>query len=65
MGSKVRKTKAIRDFEPILKRNGFSYARSRGSHFVYINRMTGRHISVNKDLDKCVKERLIKENNLR
>lgn len=59
-----RLTKEMREFVPILRKNGYTFARSRGSHFVYINRVTHRHIVVNKDLNKMVKERLIKENNL-
>ena len=57
----TRKTKQLREFEPILLRNGYRFARSRGSHFVYINRNTHRIISINKDLNKMVRERLIKE----
>ena len=62
----VRKPKEIRNFEPVLKRNGFTLARMGGrkSHFIYINRYTGKHITVNKDLNIEVKRRLIKENNL-
>lgn len=59
---KVRFTKKLRNFVPTLERNGYIYARSRGSHFVFINRKTGKHISVNKDLKEVVKERLVKEN---
>lgn len=59
-----RLTKKMREFEPILKKNGYTKARCKGSHTVYINRTTHRHISVNKDLNKIVRERLIKENNL-
>lgn len=59
-----RKTKQLREFEPILSRNGYKFARCNGSHFVYMNRTSHKIISVNKDLNKMVKERLIKENNL-
>lgn len=62
MSSKIRKTKEMREFSPILSRNGFTYARANGSHFIYVNRKTGKHISVNKDLNKEVRSRLIKEN---
>lgn len=64
MSKKVRKTKNMREIEPLLKSNGFTYARCNGSHFIYVNRTTGRHITVNKDLNKEVKSRLIKEFNL-
>lgn len=57
-----RLTKEMREFISILRKNGYTKARSKGSHFVYINRTTHKHISVNKDLNKMVRERLIKEN---
>ena len=57
-----RKTKQMREFEPILKANGYHEIRSRGSHFIYGN---GKNqITVNKDLNKMVRRRLIKENKL-
>ncbi|MBQ4523388.1 MAG: type II toxin-antitoxin system HicA family toxin [Lachnospiraceae bacterium] len=59
-----RLTKQMREFIPILKRNGFMLARSNGSHFIFINRKTHRHITINKNLNRMVRERLIKENNL-
>lgn len=57
-----RKPKNLREFEPILKVNGYREIRSRGSHFMYGNGKN--HITVNKDLNKMVQLRLIKENNL-
>lgn len=59
-----RMTKQMREFVPILHKNGYHKARSKGSHFTYINRTTHKIIVVNKDLNKMVRERLIKENNL-
>ena len=59
-----RKTKQLREFEPILCKNGYRFARCKGSHFIYMNRTTHKTIVVNKDLNKMVKERLIKENKL-
>ena len=59
-----RKTKQLREFEPILLRNGIYFARCKGRHFTYINRTSHKIITVNKDLNKMVRERLIKENNL-
>lgn len=59
-----RKTKQLREFEPILYRNGYKFARCKGSHFIYMNRTTHKIITVNKDLNRMVRERLIKENNL-
>ena len=57
-----RKPKNLREFEPILKANGYREIRSRGSHFMYGNGKN--HITVNKDLNKMVQLRLVKENNL-
>lgn len=59
-----RKTKELREIEIILHKNGFQFARSKGSHFTYVSRATHRHITVNKNLNRMVKERLIKEYNL-
>lgn len=64
MGSMYRKTKQMRDFEPILKWNGFRYLRSHGSHFTYINTVTHKRITINKDLNRMVAERLMKEYDL-
>lgn len=50
--------------EIILSRNGFKAVRSSGSHFTYLNRTTGRHVTVNKDLNPMVRKRIIKENAL-
>ena len=56
------KPKRLREFELTLKANGYHEIRSRGSHFIYGN---GKNqITVNKDLNKIVQLRLIKENNL-
>ena len=52
----------MREFEPILKANGYREIRSNGSHFIYSNGTN--KITVNKDLNKMVRKRLIKENNL-
>lgn len=59
-----RLTKEMREFVPILRKNGYTRSRSNGSHFIFVNYKTHKHISVNKDLNKMVRERLIKENNL-
>ena len=59
---RARLTKEMREFVPILKKNGYRLARSRGSHFVFINYSTHKHISVNTNLNAMVRLRLIKEN---
>ena len=51
------------EFEKILKKNGFLYDRSKGSHSIFTNG-DGRHISVPKSMNSVIIERLIKENNL-
>lgn len=58
-----RMTKEMREFVPVLISNGYREIRSNGSHFIYSNGI--RQITVNKDLNKMVRKRLIKENNLR
>lgn len=55
-------TKEMKEFTPILKKNGYHKVRSNGSHFIYSNGTN--QITVNKDLNKMVRKRLIKENNL-
>ena len=59
-----RKSKRMRDFDVILRKNGYTPTRCKGSHFIYINRTSHKIITVNKDLNKMVRERLIKENKL-
>lgn len=59
-----RYTKEMREFVPILRKNGYILVRSKGSHFTFLNRVTHKRITVNKDLNRMVRERLIKENNL-
>lgn len=64
MNMAYRRTKQLREFEPILYRNGYRFARYKGSHFIYMNRTSHKIITVNKDLNRMVRERLIKENKL-
>lgn len=59
-----RLTKEMREFVPILKKNGYVHARTNGSHFIFINRTTHRHISVNKDLKKFRRDETIRKYNL-
>ncbi len=57
-----RMTKEMREFVPVLERNGYFRIRCKGSHFTYSN---GKNkITINKDLNQMVRQRLIKENNL-
>lgn len=59
----LTKPKNLREFEKILNNNGYHELRSNGSHFIYAKRE--KRITVNKDLNKMVRKRLIKENNLK
>lgn len=60
--SRTYPTKELREFADVLKSNGYHEARRNGSHYIFTN---GKNtISANKDLNKMVRKRLIKENNL-
>ncbi len=52
-----------RTFQKLLESNGYHYVRCNGSHFIYKNEQ-GNTISMNKDLNRMVAMRLIRENNL-
>ena len=52
-----------RSFTKLLEDNDFHCNRTHGSHFIYKDK-NGRTISFNKDLNRMVAQRLIKENNL-
>jgi predicted RNA binding protein YcfA (HicA-like mRNA interferase family) len=52
----------FRDVDKILKRNGFIYDKTRGSHHQYVK--NGQRIVVNRDINPCVWLRLVKENHL-
>lgn len=61
---KYRKTKQLMEFEPILLRNGYKPVRCNGSHFIYVNRISHRSMTVNKDLNKMVRAKLIRKYSL-
>lgn len=60
-----RLSKEMRDIDRLLRINGYRGARCRGSHHTYINRNTHRIVTVNNKLNAMVRERLIKEYNLK
>lgn len=68
--SRRRKPKEVLDFErEYLFPNGFREEKvnskyGAGSHLHYMNRVTHKRIEVNTRLNRGVKARLIKENNL-
>lgn len=52
----------FKTMKKILKLNGYSLNRTKGSHFIYSNGCNT--ISINKDLNMMVARRIIKENQL-
>ena len=58
-----KKMKGMKGFDEILKRNGYEFIRVKGSHFIY-GKEGSNPIAVNKELNKMVMRRLLKENNL-
>ena len=59
-----RLTKEMRPVDSLLRKHGYMKARSKGSHFIYINRTTHRHISISKRADWVVVTRVLKENGI-
>ena len=53
----------FRKFTRMLTDNGYKRTRIRGSHYIFEN-AEGNSITVNKDINRMVKARLIKENHL-
>ena len=49
-----------REFLRMLKRNGYTYSRHNGDHYIYVSK-SGRHISVPQKLECVIARRLIKE----
>ena len=52
-----------REFVKLVRRNGFEYTRSHGSHDIYYKK-EGRHISIPQTLVDVIARRLIRENKL-
>lgn len=53
-----------RDFERVLKNNGYSIARTTGGHTIWYNAERKDSITVNTNINPMVVRRLIKEHNL-
>ena len=53
----------FRKFTRKLVNNGYKRTRIKGSHYIFEN-AEGNTITVNKDINRMVKTRLIKENHL-
>jgi len=58
-----RMSNEFRNFTKRLVNNGYKRTRIRGSHYIFENE-AGNTIVVNKDINRMVKARLIKENHL-
>ena len=52
----------FREVDKILKRNGYVYDRTKGSHHQYVK--DGNRVVVNRNINPCVWLRLVKENKL-
>ena len=61
----IGKTKefSTMEFERIIRNNGFVFDRQRGDHKIY--KRKGETVVLNKNLNKMVARRLIKEHNLK
>lgn len=53
----------IKEFLKLLERNGYSYNRHNGDHYIYVNK-NGRHISVPQKPVPVICRRLIREHKL-
>ncbi|MDO4974942.1 MAG: type II toxin-antitoxin system HicA family toxin [Alphaproteobacteria bacterium] len=56
------KNPTSRDFQKMVKRNGFEYIRCRGSHHIY--KRNDKEIAIPNKLNRMIARRLIKENAL-
>lgn len=54
---------SVREFKKILKKNGYHYVRSKGSHSVWNNGIKSLTIT-EKKINRMIIQRLIKEYNL-
>lgn len=63
---KLGRTKSwnTREFSRILMDNGYRYLRTHGDHHIYYNEQLNKKITINKNINKMVCRRLLKENNL-
>jgi predicted RNA binding protein YcfA (HicA-like mRNA interferase family) len=63
--AKVQRMKVYtqKEFDKILKANGYTLNRQKGDHLIYVNE-NGRHISIKYPINPCISRRLIKEYNL-
>jgi predicted RNA binding protein YcfA (HicA-like mRNA interferase family) len=55
----------MREFEELLKANGYSLSRVKGGHYTFKADGKPRVITINKEMNRMMIKRLIKENNLK
>lgn len=56
---------STREFTKILSNNGYKYLRGHGDHYIYYNEEINRKIVINKNINKMVCRRLLKEYDLK
>ncbi len=59
-GLPKRLSREMREFVPILEANNYEYKRSSGSHFMFVNAVSGKTLVVNTHLNKMVRRKLIR-----
>lgn len=59
-GLPKRLSREMREFVPILEANNYEYRRSNGSHFMFVNTVSGKTLVVNTHLNKMVRHKLIR-----
>lgn len=59
-GLPKRLSREMREFVPILEANNYECKRSSGSHFMFVNAVSGKTLVVNTHLNKMVRRKLIR-----
>lgn len=60
-GLPKRLSREMREFVPILEANNYECRRSSGSHFMFVNAVSGKTLVVNTHLNKMVRHKLIRD----
>ena len=65
MAHRMIKDWSVKEFQKLLRINGYTYTRAAGSHLIYTKEGCKQHIAIPAtNLNMMVARRLIKENNL-
>lgn len=62
--SRLKLPRDTEKFISLVEKNDFRLDRTRGSHFIFVNKYTNKHITVTKKMNQMIIKRLIKENGL-